>query len=147
MFLDKSFLKTHVYSEIIDEITRQDDEIVEKGIKAAIGEAKGYLSRYDKLAIFGTDSVAPTVSDDDLAYLREVVIEIAVWKIVRLCNPNVELKLMRTGYEDAINWLKMVQKGQVDPSLPYKADDATTEGFNENNSIQFSSNTKRDNHF
>jgi phage gp36-like protein len=147
MFLDKSFLKTHVYAEIIDEITRQDDEIVEKGIKAAIGEAKSYLSRFDKLAIFGTDTVTPTVSDDDLAYLREIVIEIAVWKIVRLSNPNVELKLMRTGYEDAINWLKMVQKGQVDPSLPYKADDATTETFNENSSVQFSSNTKRNNHF
>lgn len=142
-FLVKADFKTHIYSELIDSITRADDEIVEKGISSGIAEAKSYLSRYDLLAIFGNTNTEPTVDEELLEHLKDVVKDIAAWKMCKLANPNVDLKLFRTGYEDALAWLKLVQKGQADPDgWPYKEDDPATPG-DENSGIQWSSNTKR----
>lgn len=141
-FLVKADFNTHIYEEIIDEITRTDDTIITKGIDAAIGEAKTYLSRYDRTALF-----TPTVSDALIEHLRSVVKDIAAWHMVKLANPNIDLKLFRTNYEDAIKWLEKVQKGQADPEgWPYKTDDPATPG-NENSGVQWSSNQKRNQHF
>jgi len=137
-------LKTHIYPEIADAITREDDTIITNAINGAVAEAKSYLSRYDLLQLFGTDIVAATVTDVNL---KNKVKDIACWYIVRLANPNINLELSRTLYEDAIKWLKDVQKGYADPEgWPYKADNTST-SFNENNFVQYSSNTKRENHY
>lgn len=142
-FLVKADFKTHLYAEVIDSITRTDDDIVARGITGAIAEAKSYLSRYDLLAIFGNSDTEPTVEDENLEHLKEVVKDIAAWKMIKLANPSVDLKLFRTIYEDAIAWLKLVQKGQADPDgWPYKEDDPATPG-DENSGIQWSSNPKR----
>jgi hypothetical protein len=123
------------------------DNIVTTGISSAIDEAKGYLNRFDLVAIFGTADDDPTVAAPQLEHLKSVVKELACWKLIKLANPNVDLKLFRTGYEDAIAWLTKVQKGQVDPEgWPYKPDDPATPG-NENSGIQWSSNKKRTQHF
>jgi phage gp36-like protein len=147
-FLVKADFKTHIYIEIIDTISRTDDTILDKAISSAIGEAKSYLSRYDLTAIFGVVGGAePTVSAAITEHLKNVVKDIASWHMIKLANPNVDLKLFRTNYEDAIAWLTKVQKGQADPDgWPYKPDDPATAG-NENTGIQWSSNRKRTQHF
>jgi len=147
-FLVKADFKTHIYAEIVDAITRIDDTIVDKAISSAIGEAKSYLSRYDLVAIFGVVGGAdPTVAATVTEHLKNIVKDIASWHMCKLGNPNIDLKLFRTGYEDAIAWLTKVQKGQADPDgWPYKADDLATPG-NENTGIQWSSNPKRTQHF
>jgi hypothetical protein len=146
-FLVKSDFKTHLYAEVIAEITRDDDTIIDTGIKVAVSEAKSYLSRYDLLKIFGEGATEPTVSEDKLSVLKDFVKDIACWKIVKLCNANVDLKLFKTLYDDAILWLTKVQKGGADPEgWPYKVDDSGTPG-NENTGIQWSSNVKRTQHY
>jgi len=143
-FLTKDDFDTHLYAEVIDSITREQDTIVERGISSAISEAQGYLSRFDLAALFGDDTDDPTVEDE---HLKDVVKDIACWKMIKLANPNVDLKLFRTIYEDAVKYLEKVQKGQVDPKgWPYKPDDPATPG-NENNTVQWSSNKKRRQHF
>lgn len=143
-FLVQADLKTHLYAEVIDEITREDDSIVDRAIKSAIAEAKSYLSRYDLLKLFGNDVTEPEVLSE---HLRNICIDIASWHLVKLCNPNVNMELFKTVYDDAIKFLEKVMKGQADPEgWPYKADDpATTE--NENSFVQWGSNKKRKNHF
>lgn len=146
-FLVKADFKTHLYSEVIDSITRADDTIVTKGISSGIAEVKSYLSRFDLMAIFGDASTEPTVAAPLLEHLKDIVKDVAAWKMCKLANPNIDLKLFRTGYEDAIAWLTKVQKGQADPEgWPYKTDNTATD-FNENNGVQWSSNRKRRNHF
>jgi hypothetical protein len=143
-FITTDDFKTHVYAELIDEITRGDADIPLRGISAGISEAKGYLSRFDLPKIFGTSEIEPEVNDE---YLKDIVKDLALWKMVKLANPNIDLKLIRTSYEDAIAWLKTVQKGGADPEgWPYKPDDLATPG-NENYGIQWSSNKKRRQHF
>jgi phage gp36-like protein len=142
-FLVKADLNTKLYGEILDEITRSDDTIVTKAINAGLAEVKSYLSRYDLTALFA-DAFDETLSE----HLKNVCKDVICWTIIKLANPNIDLKLFRTNYEDAITWLTKIQKGQVDPTgWPYKPDDAATKGFNENNTVQFSSNCKRRQHF
>jgi len=141
-FLVKDDLKTHLYGEIVAEITRDDDTIIDRGISAGTGEVKSYLSRYD-LAILFDGSLA----DEIIGHLRNLTKDVVCWNIIKLSNPNIDLKLFRTSYEDAIAFLTKVQKGQADPDgWPYKADDPATKG-NENDTVQWGSNPKRRQHF
>lgn len=131
-------LKSNFYPEILNEITRNDSTIAEGCIRSAEAEAKSYLSKYDLDTLFGG-----TLGDDITGHLKTTIKDIASWHLVRLANPNIDLKLFRTNYEDAIKWLKAVQSGQTDPKgWPYPADDTGS-----HDSIQWSSNRKRDQFF
>src|SRR6218665_19714 len=135
-------LKSNFYPEILDEITRHDLAIAEHCIQSAEAEAKSYLSKYDLATLFGG-----TLPDSAIGHLKTIVKDIASWHLVRLANPNIDLKLFRTNYEDGIKWLKSVQCGQTDPpDWPYPA--ATREDGNEtaadgSQSVQWNSNRKR----
>lgn len=119
-------------------------DIVAKAIQAAVAEAKSYLSRYDLMQLFGDDTTPETIADE---HLKNIVKDIACWYLVRLANPNIDMTLFRTIYEDAIKWLVLVQKGQADPEgWPYKPDDPDTD-YDESAGIQWSSNTKRRQHY
>jgi phage gp36-like protein len=147
-FLAKADFKTHLYAEVIDNITRADDTVLDKAISAGIAEVKMYLSRYDLLALFGTALVDPTVEATKLEHLKNLTKDVASWHLVKLANPNVDLKLFRTLYEDAIKLLEKIMNGKAQPEgWPFKADDPLTEGFNENAFVQAFSNTKRTQHF
>lgn len=139
-FIIKDDLQAGVYSEVIDEITRADDAIVDKAINAGIAEVKSYLSRYDTVTLFDGSTLDETITE----HLRNICIDVIKWQLFKLSNPNIDLKLARTNYEDVIAWLTKVQKGQADPvGWPYKPDDSATTNFNENATVQWSSNKKR----
>lgn len=143
-YLVKADLKTHLYDEITDEITRADDEIVATAISQAIAEAKSYLGRYDLLKLFGNDTTAPEVVDENL---KSRVKDVAVWRLVRLSNPNISIELAKTNYDDAITWLRDIQKGIAEPDgWIYKIDDTETK-YNENDQVQWHSNHKRHQHY
>lgn len=144
MFILKGDLYSLLYPEIIEIITREDDTIVERAINTGIAEAKSYLSRFDLLQLFGTGEVEKTVDDENL---KSKVIDLAVWQLIKLANPNIDLKLFRTNYEDAISFFEGVKKSKLGPDgWPYKIDDPET-SFPEGNIISYSSNTKRNNHW
>ena len=142
-FLTKADFKTHLYAEIIEEISRADDDVVNRAIASAIAETKAYMSRFDLIALFGDTATDPTFISD---HLQNIVKDIAAWHLVKLANPNVNMELFRTMYKDAIDFLKAVMMGKADPGWPYKPDDPTTPA-NENNFVQYSSNPKRTQHF
>ena len=126
-------LQTHIYSENLDAISRGDDTLITRAIAAGIDEAKSYLSvKYDVAAIFA-DTPGGTTDQNLLNKTKD------------LANPNINLELFRTAYEDAIDWFTKILKGQMNPvGWPLREDDPDTD-YEEGGSLQWSSNTKRNN--
>ena len=118
-------------------------DLVARAINEGIGEAKSYLNRYDLAAIFGTEDDAPTYLDE---HLNGLVKDIVCWKLIKMSNPNINIELFRTAYEDAVNYFKAVMKGNVDPAWPLRLDDEDTD-FDESGHIFSFSNIKRKNHY
>lgn len=142
-YLVKADFKTHIYAELITEITRSDDDICTAAISESITTAKGYLSRFNRTKLFDPDNAAFVNDPQLLACVKDI----AVWRMIRLANTGIRLELARTNYEDAIAWLKDVQKGIVDPeSWPAVDDDADTDMV-EKDRISYTSNEKRNNHY
>lgn len=105
------------------------------------------MSKYDCDAIFGTVDKEPTYKGAALELIKKVIKIIASYYLVRLANPNVDLELFRLDYQDALDWLKDLQKGDVAPDLPYKPDDPNTPNDESGDSVAWNSNIKRNNHF
>jgi phage gp36-like protein len=138
MFLSVPELYTHLYDEIVDNISRCDESIPLHCISAAISEAKGYLAaRFDVPAIFDAEG------EERNELLLIFVKDIAVWHFVNLGNTCTDLDLREKRYDRAIAWLKGVQKGDISPDLPLK--DESHDGFIP--TIAWGSNPKRDQHF
>ena len=143
LFLTSDELKTHVYEEIVNEITRDDDDIITQAIQTAIDEAKGYLTRFDLEAIF--DDPEP---DERNRMLLATIKDLAAWHLIKLANPNIDIEFRRMLYEDALRWLKGVQKGDIDVALP-TPDNTDDEGVigESDGAVKWKSNPKRNNHF
>ena len=144
MIITKADLKSNIYQEILDEIIRQDDEIAQTAIEAAIDEAQMYLNKFDIVALFGTADTAPTMSSPAL---KDWVKDIACWKLIKLSNPAIDIELLRDNYKFAIQALSKIQSGDATPNgWPYRPDDPATE-YDESQQICWSSNRKRHNHY
>ena len=151
--INTSDLYSRIYEEIVTEISREDTAIAERAITAAIQEAKMYLAKFDLVALFGTDapaldnsddsSIAPTVND---VFLKNLLVDIAVWNLVKLGNPNIQYEPTLKTYEMAIKTLERILKGNLQPEgWPYK--DTTNETAAPGDAITYSSNAKRTQHF
>jgi phage gp36-like protein len=154
MYLNKQDLFTHIYGENINVITRNtsmNDGIVNEAIKRAVSLVQSYMGRYNIPLLLPTPGTPDweTLPDgfiDDPA-LKGIVKDIACWYLIKLANPNVHIELFRAAYEDAIVWLKDLQKGVVaPPGWAYRIDDPNTD-YVEGGKIQWNSNNKRNNHF
>lgn len=143
-FLTQDELKTHLYEEIANEITRDDDGIIQDAIDTALAEAMGYLSKYDVALI-----LAPVALVNRNKKLLSIVKDIASWHLLRLANPNIELALHRVNYDYAIDWLQRVQKGTIVPDLPLPTTETDPEGTTgeSDGNVKWKSNNKRNNHF
>lgn len=143
MYLVKEDLTGRIYEEIIDEIVRNDDSKVTKAIAGAIQKAKTKLSKYDLIKLFGDDTTDPEIEDQ---MLKDWVIDIAVWQLIKLANPNISFDTARLAYEDAIKELNEIQAGKSQPEgWPYK--DTTGQTAPEGSAVKSYSNPKRSNHY
>jgi phage gp36-like protein len=135
-------LSTHFYPEVINEITRNNDIIITSAINTAVQEAKLYLSRFDLLQLFGTDTTDPEQKDP---LLQQLLKDIAAWHLIRLSNPGSDQPTFRMAYDDAIKTLKNIMNGQAVPEgWPYaNISSAVPDG----DSVTWSSNAKRSNYY
>jgi phage gp36-like protein len=120
IYLSVEELNTHLFTEIINAISGNDDLKPKAAIDAAIEEARGYLSKYDHALIFN-----PAALTDRNPILLLYVKDIAAWHFIQLANPNVDIAMRERRYDLAIEWLDKVQKGLVTPTLPYPEETAT----------------------
>lgn len=156
MLVKPEELKSELYPEIVDEITRGDSDGVLIQIKAAEDFCKSFLFKFDLKALFGDDNanpvVAPTVVDENL---KKCVKVIAAYWLVRKSNPNTSVDLFREDYEMMIGtkespgWLTQIKEGYLVPKWPYVIDNPETTDVDEskNNEVSWKSNTKRQNSF
>lgn len=142
-FITPSELNTHLYGEVVTEISRANAAIAQAAIDTAISEVSGFLSVYDRTAIFAAAAGARN------AALLNFTKDIAVWHFIQLCNPGVDLALRQDRYDRAIKWLDKVQSGKVVPDLPYPAPvtDLLGNVVPPENSITWGSNPKRQNNY
>lgn len=138
MQITKPDLGLALYGEITDEISRGDDSLINTKISVGVSEVYSYLNRFDTDTIFGA-------SFED-AFLKQLCVNIIVWHLAALCNPNVSMEVIRANYEDAIKYLREVQRGNVRPNWPIRPDDPSTP-MDEGGNIQWNSNPKRQSHY
>lgn len=138
MTITKEDLSLALYGEITDEISRENEDLVNTKIAIGTGEVGSYLNRYD------LDTIFRDGWED--AFFKALCVNVIVWHLCTLCNPNVSMEVIRTNYEDAVKYLINVQKGFVRPAWPLRPDDPETP-MDEAGNIQWSSNRKRSQHF
>lgn len=138
-YLIKEDLYTVIYPEILEQITRRDDTILTRAIAGAMQEVKSHLSKWDLIKLFGDDLNAPIVTDE---WLKAITKDVAAWWIIKLGSPGINYEHIRTCYQDALNVLRQLQAGKMQPEgWPYK--DSTEETAPDGNSVSWSSNPKR----
>ena len=135
---------TSLYPEVIQQITRGDDEAVKLQILAAESLAKSYLTKYDLTALFGSETKEPTHPNE---LVKTIVKTIASYYLVKQASPNVNVELFRDDYQDALEILKDIRDGKNSLDVPYRTDDPTTDADESKTSVRWSSNHKRTNHF
>ena len=138
MFITNEELLTHLYPESIEAISGDDERSLTAAVKGAIVQAKGYLHKYDIQKVFGT------TGDDRDPFLLIIIKDIAVWHYINIANPNIDFSVREKRLNDAVAWLKGVQKGDIIPDFPLPTND---DGTDQNTTgFRFGSNPKRRNH-
>jgi phage gp36-like protein len=138
-FIELTDYDATVHREILDALTREDNALVEICEDRAIAQMRGYLSRrYDADAIFSA-----TGSDRNQLVLM-MAIDIAVYHIFCIHNPQKSTGIRKDRYDRAMEWLKQVADEDISidgaPLLPEETRAA-------NSTFLIASNPKRTNHY
>ncbi len=128
-----------IHTDILDRLTRSDESIIEICEDRAISEMRGYLSeRYDVDAIFSAEGEArhPLV--------LMMAIDIAVYHLFSIHNPQKISQVRQDRYDRAIEWLKQVAKRQISVDGAPALD---TETAKQQSPWMMHSNPKRHTHY
>lgn len=136
--------QSDLYPEIIAKITRGSDSQAELQLATAEDVVKGYLTKYDLVALFGNSTTQPTV--ESLA-VKRIIKTIASWFLIKRSNPNVNTELFYDDYKNAIKWLEDVQGGKINLVLPYASTDVASGTSDSDDGVCFNSNPKQTNFF
>lgn len=134
-FVDIKDYDASVHREILDALVRDDETLVEICEDRAIAEMRGYLSkRYDCNAIFSA------AGEERNQLILMMVIDIAVYHIFCIHNPQKLSQVRKDRYERVVEWMKAVanEKISIDgaPLLP-------EEDRAKKSALMFKSNPKR----
>lgn len=124
-----------VHREILDALVRDDESLVEICEDRAIAEMRCYLSkRYDCDAIFSASGEGRN------QLILMMVIDIAVYHIFCIHNPQKLSQIRKDRYERAVEWMRAVADEEISiegvPLLP--EDERAAKA-----SLMFKSNRKR----
>ncbi len=135
MFITIEDMKTAIYKYQRNQISENDESIVEANMLAAMEEVRSYLAgRYDVDTIFAAIGTARN------QLLVEYTKSIAVWYFLRLSNPDVIFEKAKAYYEYAVTWLSDVADGKLNPALPPKPDRG---GIPDGSSVSWGSSEQR----
>lgn len=138
-FIQLTDYDASIHREILDALTRDDDAIVEICEDRAIAEMRGYLSRrYDCERIFSA------IGNNRNQLILMMAIDIAIYHIFCIHNPQNLKQMRKDRYERAMEWLKQVADENISidgaPLLP-------EENRREKSNFLTRSNPKRVNHY
>lgn len=126
-----------INAEILNAITRNDAAIIEVAEDRAIQEMEGYLvSRYDTNNIFNKTGTSRH------KLILMFAIDIALYHLHSIHNPAKLPQLRQERYDRAIEWLRQVSKGMINPKGLALLTPSSDHG-----QFLYGSNNKRQNHF
>ncbi len=106
----------------VDEVSK-----LSKAEQMAISQVKNYLfGRYDTDKIFVDAGADP---DTRNPHIIMTTIDCALYHLYTSIAPNLMPEHRETRYQDALNWLRDVAKGDINADLPRKLDEAGEEKF------------------
>ena len=110
-FIQLSDYDATIFRDILDTLVREDETLVEICEDRAIEEMRCYLSRrYDCNAIFNASGNARN------QLILMMAIDIAVYHIFCIHNPQKLSDVRRERYERAVEWLKAVADEKISVS-------------------------------
>lgn len=108
MLLKEDF-NTHLYAEVINTISREEEDLINEAIEAAEAEAISYLERFDTEDLFNKEE------DDRDKILLLRLKDIAVWHFLAVASPDTDLEYRSDRYKSTIKWLEKIQAGKITP--------------------------------
>lgn len=137
-FVNLNDYDASIHRDILDALTRDDDTVVEICEDRAIAQARCYLSkRYD------CDRIFSATGTDRNQLILMMVVDITVYHIFCIHNPQKLSPMRKDRYERAVEWLKAVADEEISvdgaPLLPVEERAAKA-------SLRFRSNPKRVSH-
>ena len=135
-FIELSDYDASIHRDILDALTRNDDAIVEICEDRAIAEMRGYLSGH-----YDCDKLFAATGDERNQLVLMMALDIAIYHIFSIHNPQKLTQLRKDRYERAVEWLKAVKKGMSVDGVP------ELEKVERKSSYELRSNQKRINHY
>lgn len=120
-----------MHKEILESLVRggsdpNDDEIIEICEDRAITEMRGYMNK-----IYDVDAIFSAEGEKRNQLILMFAIDISLYHIFCIHNPYKISKIREDRYNRAIDWLKMVMKGQVTiDSAPKLSSDIVADNSN-----------------
>lgn len=116
-FVRLSDYDASIHRDILDALTRDDETVVEICEDRAIAEMRCYLSkRYDCDRIFSASG------EDRHQLVLMMAVDIAVYHIFCIHNPQKLSPVRKARYERAVEWMKAVAREEISiegaPMLP-----------------------------
>ena len=138
-FVELSDYDASIHRDILDALVREDEAVIEVCEDRAIAEMRSYLARrYDCDRIFS----ATGAQRNQLVLM--MVIDIAVYHIFCIHNPQKLSQVRKDRYERAVEWMKAVAAEEISiegaPLLPAEERAA-------HSSFRIRSNRRRANHW
>lgn len=134
-FIAKTDLTKYILLDELDEITRQDETVIDQAMAAAEAEMRTYLyDSYDVDTIFGKSGSARN------QLLVNLCSDIAIYLIVAGVQAGQDLADRLARYKRAIAWLKAAQKTEMYSDLE-RREEPKQQHF------AISSHAKRNNYF
>jgi phage gp36-like protein len=107
-FINISDYDARIHREILDALVRNDETVIEIIEDQSIALMRSYLNtRYDCNAIFSA------VGDQRNGLILMLALDITVYNIFCIHNPQKISQVTKDRYERALEWLKQVNKGQA----------------------------------
>jgi len=107
-FITATDYKASIHQDILESVTRSDKGIVKIAEDRAIEEMRFYLSaRYD------CDTIFSTTGAKRIQLVVMFCIDITLYRVFSAHNPQNISEIRVERYERAVEWLKGVQRGQI----------------------------------
>lgn len=138
-FVQLSDYDASIHRDILDALVRDDEAVIEVCEDRAVAEMRCYLSkRYDCDALFSA------TGDGRNQLVLMMVIDIAVYHIFCIHNPQKLSQIRKERYERAVEWMKAVAAEDISiEDAPLLSEDERAAKM----SFRIQSNRKRTNHW
>lgn len=149
-FATKSDLKNNIYNYQTDQITQNDDTIVQHALLCAEQEVRSYLEFNHKKEYldgrlhYNTQLIFSARGNQRNPLILNLTLTIAKWYIIELASVDILYEKAKERYDRAIQYLQQLSKGEVTISgLPVNEPEHSN---SDSGAFRFGSNPKFNHH-